>query len=84
MAYQLKLPTLDILEQTRARPFLKWAGGKSQLLAQFERYYPPELKTGMIEKYVEPFVGSGAVFFEIAQTYSIKCQIRFLDFRFSR
>jgi DNA adenine methylase len=72
MVYQLNLPTPNISEQTKARPFLKWAGGKSQLLAQFEEFYPPELKQGGIEKYVEPFVGSGAVFFDIAQTYSVK------------
>jgi DNA adenine methylase len=72
MAYQPDLPTLNISEHAKARPFLKWAGGKSQLLSQFEKFYPLELKIGNIEKYVEPFVGSGAVFFEIVQTYSIK------------
>jgi DNA adenine methylase len=69
MDYQLNLPTFTISAQTRARPFLKWAGGKSQLLSQFEEFYPPELKLGHIKKYVEPFVGSGAVFFDIAQTH---------------
>lgn len=69
--YQPYLPTLNTLEQLRAKPFLKWAGGKSQLLSQFEKFYPPELKAGKIDKYVEPFVGSGAVFFDIAQKYSI-------------
>ena len=63
---------LESSEETKARPFLKWAGGKSQLLSQFEAFYPPELKQGKIEKYIEPFVGSGAVFFDIAQTYSLK------------
>ena len=51
----------------KAKPFLKWAGGKTQLLSQFEKYYPPELKEGKIKKYFEPFVGSGAVFFDIIQ-----------------
>jgi len=55
-----------------ARPFLKWAGGKTQLLSQFEKYYPEELKRGAIKKYVEPFLGGGAVFFEIAQKYAIE------------
>lgn len=58
---------------TFARPFLKWAGGKSQLLAQFARYYPPELAAGRIQRYVEPFLGGGAVFLEIAQRYAIGC-----------
>ena len=46
-----------------AKPFLKWAGGKSQLIEQFKAYFPPELAEGKIHRYVEPFVGSGAVFF---------------------
>jgi len=43
------------------RPFLKWAGGKSQLLAQFAPLYP------RFEGYHEPFVGSAAVFFHLCQ-----------------
>jgi DNA adenine methylase len=54
-----------------ARPFLKWAGGKSQLLSQFERYYPPELQRGEIHRYVEPFVGGGAVFLDVVQRYDV-------------
>jgi len=46
-----------------AKPFLKWAGGKKQLLNEFEMRFPNELKTGEIRRYVEPFVGGGAVFF---------------------
>ena len=43
-----------------AQPFVKWAGGKRQLLNEFEKYYPQT-----IEKYIEPFVGGGAVLFDI-------------------
>ncbi len=46
-----------------AKPFLKWAGGKGQLLNQFEKFFPAEIKTGEIENYYEPFLGGGAVFF---------------------
>jgi DNA adenine methylase len=56
----------------KAKPFLKWAGGKTQLLKQFESYYPASLKSGKIKKYIEPFIGSGAVFLEICQKYEIE------------
>lgn len=49
----------------RVGPFLKWAGGKGQLLAQFDPFLPRSLEG---RGYVEPFVGSGAVFFEVIQT----------------
>lgn len=42
------------------RPFLKWVGGKRQLLPVLRRFYPEH--TG---RYFEPFVGSGAVFFDL-------------------
>ncbi len=44
-----------------AQPFLKWAGGKGQLLAQYDRFFPTEPGRA----YFEPFAGSGAVFFEL-------------------
>ncbi|MBI2101355.1 Dam family site-specific DNA-(adenine-N6)-methyltransferase [Candidatus Woesearchaeota archaeon] len=40
--------------------FLKWAGGKQQLLSQFSNYFPTN-----VDYYVEPFLGGGAVFFYI-------------------
>jgi len=43
-----------------AQPFIKWAGGKQRLLAQFQPYFPERF-----ERYFEPFVGSGAVFFDL-------------------
>jgi DNA adenine methylase len=52
-----------------AKPFIKWAGGKTQLLPQFQSHYPAELKNGDIHRFVEPFLGSGAVFFDIAQNF---------------
>jgi DNA adenine methylase len=44
----------------RLRPFLKWVGGKRQLLPVLRQYYP-----ATVGRYVEPFVGSGAVFFDL-------------------
>lgn len=55
-----------------AKPFLKWAGGKTQLLSTFEKYYPAELLHGKVSRYIEPFVGSGAVLFHIMQHYEIE------------
>jgi DNA adenine methylase len=52
-----------------AKPFLKWAGGKGQLLEAFSARFPRELPAGSIRRYVEPFVGSGAVFFHVAQAF---------------
>ena len=49
-----------------AKPFLKWAGGKRQLLHKFDGLYPRELYQGKIKNYYEPFLGCGAVFFHIA------------------
>lgn len=60
------------VEQKYAKPFLKWAGGKTQLINQFIQYFPEELKNGEIENYHEPFLGSGAVFFFVAQNYPIR------------
>ena len=42
------------------RPLLKWAGGKRQLLPALRRHYPASF-----DRYIEPFVGSGAVFFDL-------------------
>ena len=68
---QLALKSNSIYSAT-AKPFLKWAGGKSQLLKQFEDFYPSELKSGKINKYFEPFLGGGAVFFKVAQKFNIE------------
>lgn len=56
-------------EEKTVKPFLKWAGGKSQLLKEIEQYYPFE--NGFIKKYAEPFVGGGAVLFDILSKYEL-------------
>lgn len=57
---------------TRSKPFMKWAGGKAQLLEQIVHYLPDQLKQGKIRRYIEPFVGGGALFFHVAQMYEIE------------
>ncbi|HIH24201.1 TPA: Dam family site-specific DNA-(adenine-N6)-methyltransferase [Candidatus Woesearchaeota archaeon] len=51
------------LETIKIGPFLKWAGGKTQLLNQFDDHLPQEITC-----YVEPFLGGGAVLIHILQT----------------
>ena len=52
-----------------AKPFLKWAGGKGQLIKEIEKYYP---FSNTITKYAEPFVGGGAVLFDVLKRFNIK------------
>ncbi len=55
-----------------ARPFLKWAGGKGQLLDAISARLPEELTDGTLSRYVEPFVGGGAVYFFLAQRFQFQ------------
>ena len=58
--------------ELRAKPFLKWAGGKTQLLPDIQELLPPELGQGKIKRYIEPFVGGGSVFLFLAQFYELE------------
>lgn len=51
------------IEEREPAPFLKWVGGKRQLLSTLLGYLP----SGRIRRYVEPFVGGGALFFELVR-----------------
>ena len=53
------------------KPFLKWAGGKSQILDCIRNKYPAGLGA-TITKYAEPFVGGGAVLFDVITQYKMK------------
>ena len=54
-------PDVSVSAELRSvRPILKWAGGKRQLLLHIRQFYPTAFKN-----YLEPFVGSGAVFFDL-------------------
>ena len=47
-----------------AKPFIKWVGGKTQLLPEIRQKYPEK-----ITRYCEPFVGGGAVLFDVLQVF---------------
>ena len=57
-------------EGKAVKPFLKWAGGKGQLIKEIEQYYPFE--NGKKTQEAEPFVGGGAVLFDILSRYDLK------------
>ncbi|WP_427874056.1 Dam family site-specific DNA-(adenine-N6)-methyltransferase [Flavobacterium sp. MMS24-S5] len=46
--------------KNKTKPFLKWAGGKTQMLDELTNYIPEKYN-----KYIEPFLGGGAMFFYI-------------------
>ncbi len=59
-----------ILQTTaKAKPFLKWAGGKTQLLSTIESFLPESFRRENDVTYIEPFVGGGAVLFYMLQKY---------------
>ena len=61
---QFHIAAVEAVAPEEAQPFLKWVGGKAQLLAQFDEFFPAE-----ITRYFEPFVGGGAVFFHLKHRF---------------
>ena len=67
---ETKNPSFEDIEfsiKEKPKPFVKWVGGKRQLLEQFKlmNLYPPEKFNPKTGRYFEPFVGGGAVFFDL-------------------
>lgn len=60
---QLAMPFV-VPKRIEAQPFLKWVGGKASLLRQLEGFFPHE-----IDRYFEPFLGGGAVFFHLKHRF---------------
>lgn len=53
------------------KPFVKWVGGKSQLVEQIEKLFPTDGEK-VLTKYAEPMVGGGALFFSILSKYDFE------------
>ncbi len=64
---RLELEEISKIIEDRPKPFVKWVGGKRQLLKQFRKMdlYPPHNFDSLNSTYFEPFVGGGAVFFDL-------------------
>jgi DNA adenine methylase len=50
-----------------AKPFIKWVGGKGKLVPELEKYFPKK-----ITRYFEPFIGGGAVFYEVIKSNNLE------------
>ena len=53
----------------KAKPFIKWVGGKSQLIEQLDAQLPADFGNWENVTYIEPFVGGGAMLFYMLQCY---------------
>ena len=61
--------------EVEPKPFVKWAGGKRQLLAELEKSFPKQFGT-----YFEPFLGGGALLFDLlAKKPNLKCSVSDLN-----
>lgn len=54
-----------------AKPFLKWADGKTQLISEISKLLPSEIYKNKFT-YIEPFVGSGAILFWMLNNFPIR------------
>ena len=62
---------------SKAKPFIKWVGGKGQLIEQLEAKLPADFDNWDNATYIEPFVGGGAMlFFMLQQHPNIKRAVR--------
>lgn len=61
---QLAIAAVEAVAPTEAQPFLKWVGGKAQLLTKFDAFFPAQ-----VDRYFEPFIGGGAVFFHLKHRF---------------
>ena len=58
------------MQGIKMKPFIKWAGGKTELLPVLEGNLPQQIRENKeIDTYIEPFVGAGAFFIYLASNY---------------
>ena len=57
---------MELINMIKAKPFVKWAGGKRQILDKLKKLVPEDFNT-----YYEPFVGGGALLFDLAPENAI-------------
>lgn len=60
---------IQTMTKVKAKPFLKWAGGKTQLLPTIDSFLPESFRREGDITYIEPFVGGGAMLFFMLQKY---------------
>jgi DNA adenine methylase len=63
-------PAARVDDRSRPRPFLKWAGGKTQLLPELHKHLPRPFR-----RYFEPFLGGGAVFFSMCPSRAVLADV---------
>ena len=56
---------------SKAKPFIKWVGGKGQLIEQLDAQLPANFENWNDVTYIEPFVGGGAMLFYMLQQYAL-------------
>ncbi|MEG0698813.1 MAG: DNA adenine methylase [Erysipelotrichaceae bacterium] len=59
------------MKKNKLKPFLKWVGGKGQLITEIRNNFPDDMKEN-ITKYAEPFVGGGALLFEVISEFDLE------------
>jgi DNA adenine methylase len=64
------LTTIENPKVIAAKPFLKWVGGKSKLLPQYQQWMPSSFND-----YYEPFIGGGAMFFHLQPSRAVLSDI---------
>lgn len=60
---------------TSAKPFVKWAGGKSRLVETIDELITKDIELNKFDTYIEPFIGGGAMFFYLSNKYHFKNMI---------